>query len=81
MRSTILSFLDEVQERFSEPHHKISTQYPRSPKVQMEGITHLGLVIDKIRLRHAGQIQDYNFMTVGFDPYLLNFLELDDSTF
>ncbi|MEK7235876.1 MAG: DUF5069 domain-containing protein [Nitrospirota bacterium] len=61
--------------------HIISTQYPRSPKIRLGGIAHLGRIIDKIRLRHAGQIQDYNYLTVGFDRYLLDFLELDDSAF
>jgi hypothetical protein len=38
------------------------------------GIAHLGRLIDKVRLRHAGQIQDYNYLTVGFDKYLLDLL-------
>lgn len=38
-------------------------------------------MIDKVRLRQAGQIQDYNYLTVGFDRYLLDFLELDASAF
>jgi len=59
----------------------MSTQYPRSPKVRLGDIAHLGRMIDKIRLRHAGQIQDYNYLTVGFDRYLLDFLELDGSAF
>ena len=37
----------------------------------MEGIAHLGRIIHKIWLRHTDQIQEYTFMTVGFDPYLL----------
>ena len=49
-------------------------KYPRSPKAFLGGIAHLGRLIDKIRLRHAGQIQDYNYMTVGFDKYLIDFL-------
>ena len=59
----------------------MSTQYPRSPNVQVGGIAHLGRIIDKIRLRHAGQIQDYNYLTVGFDRYLLDFLELETFAF
>ena len=59
----------------------MSTQYPRSPKIRLGDIAHLGRIIDKIRLRHAGQIQDYNYLTVGFDRYLLQFLELDASAF
>lgn len=50
--------------------------YPRSPKALLAGIAHLGRLIDKIRLRHAGHIQDYNYLTVGFDKYLLDLLRL-----
>ena len=57
------------------------TQYPRSPKVLLGGIAHLGRFIDKVRLRHAGQIQDYNYITVGFDKYLIDFLQIDPKVF
>lgn len=56
-------------------------QYPRSPKVLLGGIAHLGRFIDKIRLRHAGKIQDYNYITVGFDKYLIDFLQIDAKAF
>lgn len=55
--------------------------YPRSPKVLLGGIAHLGRFIDKIRLRDAGQIQDYNYITVGFDKYLVDFLGIDPKAF
>lgn len=55
--------------------------YPRSPKALLGGIAHLGRFIDKIRLRHAGLIHDYNYMTVGFDKYLIDFLRFDPKTF
>lgn len=55
--------------------------YPRSPKVLLGGIAHLGRFIDKIRLRHARQIQDYNYITVGFDKYLIDFLGIDANAF
>ena len=51
--------------------------YPRSPKTLVGGLAHLGRLIDKIRLRHAGHIQDYNYLTVGFDKYLLEFLNVN----
>jgi Domain of unknown function (DUF5069) len=51
--------------------------YPRSPKRLLGGIAHLGRLIDKIRLRHAGEIQDYNYLTAGFDKYLLELLGLN----
>ncbi len=57
------------------------TKYPRSPKAFLGGIAHLGRFIDKIRLRHAGQIQDYNYITQGFDKYLVEFLEIDAKAF
>lgn len=59
----------------------MSAPYPRSPKIRLGNIAHLGRMIDKVRLRQAGQIQDYNYLTVGFDRYLLDFLELDASAF
>jgi Domain of unknown function (DUF5069) len=55
--------------------------YPRSPKILIGGIAHLGRFIDKIRLRHAGAIQDYNYITVGFDKYLIDFLQIDSKSF
>ena len=55
--------------------------YPRSPKVLVGGIAHLARFIDKIRLRHAGHIQDYNYITVGFDKHLIDFLRIDPKAF
>jgi len=56
-------------------------RYPRSPKALLGGIAHLGRFIDKIRLRHAGKIQDYNYITVGFDKHLVDFLQIDPNAF
>ena len=55
--------------------------FPRSPKALLGGIAHLGRFIDKIRLRNAGHIQDYNYITVGFDKYLADFLAIDAKAF
>ncbi|MDE3241586.1 MAG: DUF5069 domain-containing protein [Nitrospirota bacterium] len=55
--------------------------YPRSPKAMLGGIMHLGRMIDKVRLRHAGRIQDYNYLTAGFDKYLLDLLGLSGEAF
>lgn len=55
--------------------------YPRSPNMLLGGIAHLGRFIDKIRMRHAGLIQDYNYITVGFDKHLIDFLHLDAKAF
>ncbi|MBX3351061.1 MAG: DUF5069 domain-containing protein [Nitrospira sp.] len=55
--------------------------YPRSPKVLLGGIAHLGRFIDKVKLRNAGKIQDYNYITVGFDKYLIDFLQIEPKAF
>jgi hypothetical protein len=55
--------------------------FPRSPKALLGGIAHVGRFIDKIRLRDAGKIQDYNYVTVGFDKYLVDFLGIDAKAF
>lgn len=55
-------------------------EYPRSPKVLLGGIAHLGRLFDKIRMRQKGLIQDYNYLTVGFDKNLLDFLQLEGAT-
>jgi uncharacterized protein DUF5069 len=55
--------------------------YPRSPKMLVGGIAHLGRFIDKIRLRNAGDIQDYKYITVGFDKHLIDFLKIDPRAF
>lgn len=39
----------------------MTQQYPRSPKVLLGGIAHLGRFIDKVRLRNAGRAQDSNY--------------------
>src|SRR6476646_2147992 len=59
----------------------VAQQYPRSPKALLGGIAHLGRFIDKIRLRNDGQILDYNYITVGFDKHLIDFLGIDAKAF
>ncbi len=58
-----------------------TAQYPRSPKEEVNGLCHLARLIDKVRMRNAGQIQDYNYLTVGFDKYLLDKLEIKGEDF
>jgi hypothetical protein len=45
------------------------------------GLAHLARFIDKIRLRNTGYIQDYNYITVGFDKHLIDFLKIDPTAF
>ncbi|WP_447970799.1 DUF5069 domain-containing protein [Nitrospira sp. M1] len=35
------------------------------------------LVVDKIRMRHRGLIQDYHYLTTGFDRYLLEMIQVN----
>lgn len=53
-----------------------TAQYPRSPKEKVNGLCHLVRLIDKIRMRNEGLIQDYHYLTMGFDKYLLDKLEI-----
>ena len=53
-----------------------TAHYPRSPKEEVNGLCHLGRLIDKIRMRNAGLIQDYNYLTAGLDKYLLDKMEI-----
>ncbi|MBM4123737.1 MAG: DUF5069 domain-containing protein [Nitrospira sp.] len=55
--------------------------FPRSPNVLLGGLAHLARMVDKVRMRQAGQIQDYNYLTQGFDRYLLDFLQLAAEAF
>jgi hypothetical protein len=55
--------------------------YPRSPNVLLGGVAHLARFIDKIRLRNARKIQDYNYITAGFDKHLIDFLCIDPKAF
>lgn len=54
----------------------MALQYPRSPREKVGGMVHLGRLFDKIRMRNKGLIQDYNYLTTGFDKYLLEYLGL-----
>lgn len=58
-----------------------SGQYPRSPKEEVNGLCFLARLIDKVRMRNAGQIQDYNYLTAGFDKYLLDKMEIQGTDF
>ncbi len=55
--------------------------YPRSPRILLGGLAHLARMIDKVRLRHAGGIPDYTYLTDGFDKAMLDFLQIDAASF
>lgn len=59
----------------------ITQKYPRSPKILLGGMAHLARFIDKIRMRHTGLIPDYNYITTGFDKYLLDVLQIKGEDF
>jgi rhodanese-related sulfurtransferase len=54
---------------------------PRSPYERLGEIVHLPRLIDKARLYPLGKLRGYNYLTVGFDKYLLDLLCLDGSDF
>jgi hypothetical protein len=58
-----------------------TAQYPCSPKEEVNGLCFLGRLIDKVKMRNAGQIQDYNYLAAGFDKYLLDKLEIKGEDF
>ena len=58
-----------------------TAQYPRSPKEEINGLCFLGRLIDKVKMRKAGLIQDYNYLTAGFDKYLLDKLAINGEDF
>jgi len=54
---------------------------PRSPHEKLGGIVHLPRLIDKARLVPAGRLPGYNYLTVGLDKFLLDFLCLEGKAF
>ncbi len=58
-----------------------AAHYPRSPKIMVGSLAHLARMIDKVRLRHAGGIPDYTYLTGGFDKALLDYLQIDAAAF
>ena len=56
--------------------HVANQQSHRSSNVLLGGIAYMGRFIDKVRLLYAGKIPDYNYITVGFDMYLIDFLQI-----
>lgn len=54
---------------------------PRSPHDKLAGICHLPRLIDKVRLYPEGKLPGYNYLTVGFDKMLLEFLCVEPRAF
>jgi len=78
---SILDFSVCFHHHNQREHRMMQQTYPRSPKALLGGIAHLGRFVDKIRFRNAGKIQDYNYITVGFDKDLIDFLQIDPKAF
>lgn len=55
--------------------------YPRSAYEKLGGVVHLPRMIDKARLVPAGKLPGYNYLTTGFDKFLLDFLCLEAKSF
>lgn len=54
---------------------------PRSPHDKLGGICHLPRLIDKVRLCTQGKLPGYNYLNVGFDKFLLEFLCVEPVAF
>ncbi len=54
---------------------------PRSPYEKLGGIYHLPRLVDKARYCPAGKLPGYNYLTTGFDKFLLDFLCMEGKTF
>lgn len=54
---------------------------PRSPHDKLGGICHLPRLIDKVRLCTKGMLPGYNYLNVGFDKLLLEFLCVEPIAF
>ncbi len=65
------------KENADHDHAALSSQ----SQILLGGVAHVVRFIDKICLRHAGRIQDYNYITVEFDKYLLDFLQIKGEEF
>jgi rhodanese-related sulfurtransferase len=63
------------------PVNSRPSRLPRSPHEKLGGLVHLPRLIDKARLFPAGQLPGYNYLHVGFDKHLLEFLCLDAGVF
>jgi Domain of unknown function (DUF5069) len=61
--------------------HLMRRLHPRSPYEKLGGYVHLPRLIDKAKLNRKGQLEGYNYKTVGFDKHLLSFLKIDGDTF
>ena len=54
---------------------------PRSPLERLGGLVYLPRLIDKCRLYPAGKLAGYNYLTVGFDKTILDFICIDAKEF
>lgn len=65
---------------FENPYHFKPRQL-RSPREKVMGLVHLPRLIDKIRLAARGELPGYNYLTTGFDKYLVDLLGISPIAF
>ena len=53
----------------------------RSPREKAMGLVHLPRLIDKVRLAEKNHLPGYNYITIGFDKFLLDLLEVNPEEF
>ncbi|GEM_PF-137814 len=68
------------QETLSTPY-TYQPQALRSPKELMFGLVHLARLVDKIRLAEQGFLPGYNYLSVGFDKMVVEFLGISPEAF
>lgn len=71
-----LFFVDDLK-----THYQFHPRHLRSPREKALGLVHLPRLIDKVRLAIKNHLPGYNFLSVGFDRFLLDLLKVDPEGF
>lgn len=71
-----LFFVDDLKTSYH-----FHPQNLRSPREKALDLVHLPRLIDKVRLAIKNHLPGYNFLSVGFDRFLLDLLEIDPEGF
>lgn len=64
-----------------ENPYRFSPRQLRSPREKAMGLVHLPRLIDKVRLASRGALPGYNYLTTGFDKYVLDLLDVPPAAF
>lgn len=67
-------------DRLDRPY-RFAPKNLRSPRDIAMGLVHLPRLIDKVRLAARGELPGYNYLTTGFDKFLLDLLDVTPAAF